>query len=86
STMVPAPDDPPEAWFRLRTKYGKLGEHASANPFKRPLLQMEPGAVFKTGEALREFYGSLVTDIAPGAPHAVQNCYGLPVSWKCEYS
>jgi CRISPR-associated protein Csm4 len=79
SSMVPAKDDPADARFRLRAKYGKLGEGASPNPFKRPLLQMEAGAFFRTTGDIRDFYGRLVEDIAPGMPEAVQNCYALSV-------
>jgi len=46
SSMAPAKDDPTDARYRWRTKFGKLGEGVNPNPFKRPLLQMEPGAVF----------------------------------------
>lgn len=79
SSMVPARDDPADAHYRTRVKYGKLGDILHANPFKRPLLQMLPGAVFKTGEKPREYYGRMVESVAPGKPEAVQNCYGFPV-------
>jgi len=79
SSMVPAKDDPTEGWFRLRTKYGKLGEGIHGNPFKRPLLQIEPGAVFrKTGE-VKPYYGRLIHDIAPGDSRVVQNGYTMVV-------
>jgi CRISPR-associated protein Csm4 len=79
SSMVPAENDPIDARYRLRTKYGKLGEGSQENPFKRPLLQMEPGAAFKVAGQLKEFYGRVVTDIAPGKAEAIQNCYSLVV-------
>lgn len=77
SSMVPAKDDPREGWFRLRTKYGKLGEGVFGNPFKRPLLQIEPGAVFYAGGEIRPYYGRLVRDIAPGDSRVVQNGYAM---------
>ncbi len=78
STMVPAANDPCEGRFRLRTKFGKVGEGAGVNnPFKRPLVQIQPGAAFRTDAPVRPFYGSLVTNIAPGDSRVVQNCYCL---------
>jgi len=79
SSMMPAADDPIEARIKTRTKYGKLGEGISANAFKKPLLQIEPGAVFYTGSKPKEFYGRIVENIAPGNPEAIQNCYTLAV-------
>lgn len=81
STMVPAEGDPTDAYYRLRLKVGKLGESASGNPFKKPLLQMEPGAVFRTDRALEDYYGTVITGLAPGKPEAVQNCYCLAVPY-----
>lgn len=77
SSMTPAADDPIDARVRTRTKYGKLGEGIQPNPFKRPLLQIEPGAVFYTGSIPKEFYGRVVENVAPGNPEAIQNCYTL---------
>ncbi|NLI15122.1 MAG: hypothetical protein GX409_02425 [candidate division Zixibacteria bacterium] len=79
SSMTPAADDPIDARIKIRTKYGKLGEGIQTNPFKRPLIQIEPGAVFNTGSKPKEFYGRIVENIAPGNPEAVQNCYTLAV-------
>ncbi len=81
SSYVPAPDDPRDGFYRLRTKYGKLSEIVpSGYPFKRPLIQMEPGACFFTGGAPQPWYGRLVAGIAPGRPEAVQGCYTLAVA------
>jgi len=80
SSMVPAASDPVDARYRLRVKKGKLGEEwVQPNPFKRPLLQMEPGAVFKVHGEIKEFYGRVVKNLAPGKPEVVQNCYALAV-------
>ena len=72
--------------WRLRVKRGFLGEHAvSGNPFKRPLVQFEPGAVFHAaGTAVGPYYGRLVSEIAPGMPAAVQNGYtfAVPCRWR----
>ena len=77
SSMVPAADDPIDARIRTRTKYGKIGEGIQINPFKRPLIQIEPGAVFCTGDKPKEYYGRIVVNIAPGNPEVIQNCYAL---------
>jgi len=79
SSYCPAKDDPTAGRWRIRLKYGKLGENAGGgNPFKRPLLQLEPGAIFLT-DKVRPYYGRVVSDIAPGMPQAIQNCYTLAV-------
>lgn len=80
SSFVPAEHDPVEGGWRLRVKRGFLGEQVgSGNPFKRPMLQFEPGAVFRTLGAPRPWYGRVVTGIAPGKPEAVQNCHTIAV-------
>jgi len=86
STMVPAKSDPTEGRWRLRVKHGFLGEHAgSGMPYKRPLIQFEPGAVFKVDSPPpKPIYGRMVRDIAPGLPEAVQ-CgltLAVPGRWR----
>jgi len=81
STYVPKQSDPTEGRWRLRIKYGKLGEGAgNGNPFKRPLLQIEPGAFFAANH-IRSYYGRMVQNIAPSFPQAVQCGYtiALPI-------
>ncbi|NPV46793.1 MAG: hypothetical protein HPY69_07535 [Armatimonadetes bacterium] len=80
SSYCPAATDPTRGRWRVRLKYGKLGENAGgANPFKRPLIQFEPGAVFWTDGPPQPFYGRAVTGLAPGLPEAIQCCYTLAV-------
>jgi CRISPR-associated protein Csm4 len=84
STFVPATGDPTDGRWRLRVKRGALGEHAAGNPFKRPLLQMEPGSVFRAGpDGVRSFYGRAVTNIAPAMPAAIQ-C-GFTIAAPCQW-
>lgn len=79
SSYCPAENDPTAGRWRIRLKYGKLGENAGdGNPFKRPLMQLEPGAVFLTDDP-QPFYGRAVGDVAPAMPEAIQNCYTLAV-------
>ena len=85
STFVPEESDPTEGKWKLRVKRGFLGEQAgNGNPFKRPLLQFEPGAAFHTVGQPMPWYGRLVTGIAPGMPEAVQNCQTIAV--PCRFS
>jgi CRISPR-associated protein Csm4 len=85
SSMVPSASDPAIARYRLRLKKGKLGEEwIQPNPFKRPLLEMEPGAVFRTGSTIKSFYGRLVRGLSPARPEVVQNCFALAV--PCTFS
>lgn len=80
SSFVPAENDPVEGKWRLNIKFGKLGENAGhGNPFKRPFLQIRPGATFYTGDAPKPFYGRVLPGIAPGFPEAIQVCYCLAV-------
>lgn len=76
STFMPAASDPTDGCWRVRVKHGRLGPLAAAgeggNPFKRPLVQIEPGAVFRAPGRPRPFYGRMVRDVAPGFPAAVQ--------------
>lgn len=82
SHFVPAGDDPTDGWWRLRMKYGRLGEAASAEtpPFKRPLVQLAPGATFRA-EPVRPWYGRLVEGVHPARPEVVQ--YGLAFAAAC---
>lgn len=85
STFMPAPHDPSDGRWRCHVKRGYLGEHAGAgNPFKRPLVQLQPGAVFRTRQPLRPFYGRMVPQVAPGMPAAVQCGFTLavPCRWR----
>ncbi|MGQ9730349.1 MAG: type III-A CRISPR-associated RAMP protein Csm4 [Candidatus Zipacnadales bacterium] len=82
SSYCPAQGDPTKGYWRVRLKYGKLGETASSgNPFKRPLIQFEPGALFfVTDGPVRPYYGRAVPHIAPGMPEAIQCGYTLAVA------
>jgi CRISPR-associated protein Csm4 len=80
SSYAPGINDPTEGKWLLNVKYGKLGENAgSGNPFKRPLLQVKPGATFFTGEKPKSFYGGVVKGLAPSFADSIQICYCLAV-------
>ena len=86
STCMPAREDPTEGFWQLRVKHGFLGEQASANPFKRPLLQLEPGAVFACDGQIPPFLGRIVPGVAPGMPAAVQCGFALTVPCRRNWS
>jgi len=84
SSWVPAAEDPTEGRWRLRVKRGFLGEGAGrGNPFKRALLQLEPGSVMRCGTPPAPWYGRMVRNIAPGMPEAVQ--YGFALAVPCRW-
>jgi CRISPR-associated protein Csm4 len=80
SSFVPAEKDPSNGYYRLRVKYGKVGEEkGKENPFKRPLIQLEPGACF-FAESIKGFYGRMVRDIAVDKDIVQYGyCLALPV-------
>lgn len=80
SHFVPAPTDPTQGSYRFLVKYGKLGEilALAENPFKKPLLMVEAGSVFRLKDNFKPYYGQMVPNIAYGCPEVVQ--YGLAFS------
>lgn len=82
SSFCPAEDDPTEGLYKTFVKYGKLGEEFTfcGNPFKRPLVMIRAGSVFKTDGNPKEFYGRMVREgIAPAKPEVVQYGYAFAV-------
>lgn len=59
SNYLPSQDDGiEESYYEYHVKYGKLGEDfaVSENPFKRPIIFIKPGSVFKTN-IKKDYYG-----------------------------
>ena len=82
SSYVPADDDPTEGYWKIRVKKGMIGEHLGfGNPFKRPLIQFEPGAVFKTSDP-KPWYGRIVDGVATQHPEVVQGCQCVAITLK----
>lgn len=82
SNFCPAEDDPTEGLYKTFVKYGKLGEEFTfcGNPFKKPLVMIRAGSVFKTDGKPKEFYGRIVNEgIAPAKPEVVQYAYAFAV-------
>ena len=82
NNWVPAHDDPTDGYYATLVKYGKLGEEWAnvANPFKFPLIMLAAGSSFRLNKPLKEWYGRLVTDIAPSVSKVVHYGYAFTVS------
>lgn len=82
SNFCPAENDPTEGLYKIFVKYGKLGEEYTfcGNPFKRPLLMIKAGSVFKTISLPKDFYGRMITEgISLAKPEVVHYAYAFPV-------
>ena len=71
--------DPTDGAYKIMIKYGKLGEEKTycGQPFKKPLIMLRPGAVFRTSP-VKPYYGRLVEDVAYSDSSVVQ--YGFAFS------
>ncbi len=70
-------------WYKIFTKYPKTGGHfALIDPFKKPLVFMEAGSVFKV-KTHKEFYGQMVSNVHSN-PDIVQFAYAFPLKVRVE--
>jgi CRISPR-associated protein Csm4 len=82
SSFCPCAADPTDGYYKLFTKYGKLGDayNYCGNPFKKPMVFIKAGSVFKTGPAIKEHYGRMLSNVATAKPdEVVQYAYAFPV-------
>lgn len=81
SNFVPSVSDPTEGYYKTMVKYGKLGGEFtfSENPFKKPLMMLTAGAVFKVSGAVKPFYGQMVEGLSSIKPEVVHYGYAFPV-------
>lgn len=81
SHFVPAKSDPTDGIYRVLVKYGKMAEEygCGGNPFKKPLMMIRPGAIFRTNTVRPYYYGRLVENIAYTHADVVQYGYGFAV-------
>lgn len=86
SNFCPAENDPTEGLYKTFVKYGKLGEEFTfcGNPFKKPLLMIKAGSVFKTDGKPKEYYGRMVDKIAPAKESEVVH-YGYAFAVSIKY-
>lgn len=93
SNYVPCQDDPQKGFYKLLTKYGKLGGHFASSsiipgnnptPFKYPLVMFESGSIFKVDKK-REHYGRIVKGVHPAEKINIVH-YGMtyPMPLKIE--
>ncbi|MGB9698112.1 MAG: type III-A CRISPR-associated RAMP protein Csm4 [Thermodesulfobacteriota bacterium] len=82
SNFCPAKNDPTDGLYKTFVKYGKLGEEYTfcGNPFKKPILMIKAGSVFKTNGEPKEFYGRMISEgISPAKPEVVHYAYAFAV-------
>lgn len=93
SNYVPSHDDPQRGFYKLLTKYGKLGGHFASSsiipgknptPFKYPIVMFESGSVFKVDKK-KEHYGRIVKGVHPANKINIAH-YGMayPMPLKIE--
>lgn len=69
SSCVPSENNPTKGWYKLQTKYGKVGSvfsqtgnEGAEHPFKKPLLQISNGSVFFCNPPIM-YMGKMVRNI-----------------------
>ena len=84
SSFFPRREDPTDGFYRTFVKYGKLGEEFTycGNPFKRPVMLIKTGSVFKTDGRVEEYYGCMIKGIASAKQDVVQYGYAFSVPLK----
>lgn len=81
SNFIPDSDDPVDGWYKTFVKYGKLDREYAAGrfPFKKPLLYIQAGAIFKAND-VKLYYGKLMIDVSAVSGVIVNACtIALPI-------
>lgn len=76
SNFVPAHTDPTNGFYQTLAKYPKLDREFAMSdmPFKKPVLFLKAGAMFRA-DSPKEWYGRCLTDVAAvDAPVTVNGC------------
>lgn len=83
SHFVPAKNDPTNGAYKTMVKYGKLGEDKAfcGNTFKKPLIMLKPGAVFRCSD-VKPYYGRLLENIAYADSDVVQYAFAFAAPIK----
>lgn len=63
SNYVPAQGDPVEGYYKTIVKYGKTEADFVSNPFKKPILMLTPGSVFRVNGEVKPFYGRMLNSL-----------------------
>ena len=86
SSYVPGASDPICGFWKVRHKRGFTAPNR-VNPFKKPLLQFEPGSVFVLNSdryLVKPFYGRAVENVSPTHKAIVQLCHSFSVPAKLD--
>lgn len=84
SNFCPDTNDPVEGLYKIMIKYGKLGEEFTfcGNPFKRPLVMIKTGSVFRTSGKPKDFYGRMVSKVSLSKEEVVHYGFSFAVPMK----
>ena len=79
SHTTPSSSDPKEGYYRVLTKFGKVGGTFAVRGlfFKRPTLIIEPGATFMN--PLKPYYGRIIGNVHSTYKEIVHYGLGLPL-------
>ena len=86
SRCTPSHDMPINGQYKLSLKYGKLWHNRSrqGEPFKKPIVQLEPGAIFWGAIPEDGYCGCLVEGVAFDYPDTVQCGLSIAIPAKIE--
>jgi len=80
SNFVPAPTDPTDGFYELFVKYGKVGgDFALRSPWKKPLIMLKAGSVFKVNGEIKFYYGRIVSEVYPPVNDVCHYAYAFPL-------
>lgn len=77
--------DSSHSYYQMSTKFGRHGglEVLSGNPFKKPILMIQTGAVLKPKNwHLRQYVGQGLGDVSVSQPEAVHQGYAIVVPFE----
>ena len=83
SRCIPTSEMPVQCQYKLDVKYGRFGQKRSKNgyPFKRPVLMLEPGAVFWSKPPECGWCGAVAGNLSNEYSDALQS--GLSIILPC---
>ena len=84
SNFIPVSSDPADGFYKTFVKYGKLDRELSVaeQPFKKPLMFLEAGAVFRCDDqGVRPYYGRCLHGIAVD-PNISVNAFTIAIPMR----
>ncbi len=84
NNFMPSPNDPVDGFYKTTVKYGKLGGEYTfcGNPFKKPLVMISAGSVFRANGEVKDYYGRMVPNVSPVLANVVHYGYAFAVPLK----